>query len=361
MSDDLKPAAPGDGELQVNGEEGACWTGLRKIDADSPEFLETVSKCLPADVSDTVMEFHASFRSRYRRYEILLILLALCGIGWFVYLYFPRPIPAPSLKFAWHYRGPRFPGDSPFLDPYTRACEAYNDEHYEKSIAILQAPLSSMEEKILPRHDALFYLYFASCERAGSTRGGMGPISWARRLVGQDRDNLMWHYFLVLSPRRAFPSCGKFYEEVRAGKWRDNWERKLQDVNQALEDLQILEEKSDNRRRLPQRDEIKKQLTLLKAELLTFKWILKGGRGTADFPDDNLGDPGVDAREEAWRLIDEQQERPFVELKVFILKTLLEQDSWYNQIYWNSAAHGTRTPLTERMKQEEATLTGGGR
>ena len=132
-------------------------------------------------------------------------------------------------------------------------------------------------------------------------------------------------------------------------------------MNQALEDLQILEEKSDNRRRLPQRDEIKKQLTLLKAELLTFKWILEGGRGTADFPDDNLGDPGVDAREEAWRLIDEQQERPFVELKVFILKTLLEQDSWYNQIYWNGAAHGTRTPLTERMKQEEAALTGGGR
>lgn len=362
MSDDRKPVPFGGGELQTSGGggEGAISTELRNVDADSPAFLATVSSCLPADVSETVVEFHTSARNRYRRFEILLILLALCGVGWFVYLYFPKPIPAPPFQFTWQYRGPLFPGDSPWLESYRQASGEFDREHYETALRILKKSIDEMGENLPAGHDALFYLYFVSCENgAAGPEVWRGGVSLARRLVGQEPDNLMWHYFLVLSQRECFPGCAECYQALKEGSWKDNWQWKLLETNQALKNLQTLESKIQKRLTpLPQEKEILKQLALFQAELLTLKWMLQGGEGTAEF-DDDANDPGVSSREEAWRIIDEMEEQPFVKLKILILEILLEQDSQFNSIYWNGKSRGTKTPLTERLQQEMRVLKGG--
>ncbi|WP_294506789.1 hypothetical protein [uncultured Victivallis sp.] len=345
--------APGGGELRNAGEKGAISTGVRRIDADSPAFLSAVANCLPADVSGTVVEFHASARNRYRRFEILLIVLALCAVGWFVYLYFPRPVPAPPFHFMWQYRGPNFPGNSAYLEAYRRASGEFELEHYEAALRILRQSIEAMGENLPAGHDALFYLYFVSCENGAVESGGWrGGVSLAQRLVGYEPDNLMWRYFLVLSQRRCFPDCPEFFRQLRQGQWVGNWQRGLLDVDQALKSVRLLESKIDSRRRpLPQEKEVRTQLALFQAELLTLKWMLEGGSGTSRFPD-NEDDPGVDSREEAWSIIDGRREKPFVGLKIFILGTLLGQDSWYNDIYWNGAYRGTKAPLAERLKLE---------
>ena len=361
MSDEQELAPSGGGKLQTTGESGAISTEVRKIDAASPAFLATVSSCIPADVSGTVVDFHASARNRYRRIEILLIVLGLCAVAWFVYLYFPRPVPAPPFQFSWQYRGPNFPGNSPYLEAYRRASGEFELEHYESAYRVLKASIETMGGGALPSgHDALFFLYFVSGENGAVDQNGRrGCISLAQRLIGQEPDNLMWRYFLVLSQRRCFPDCPEFYRELQEGKWTNHWQRGLLEMDQALTGERVLELKIANLRHpLPQEKEVRTQLALFHAELLTLKWMLEGGRGSAEFPD-NVNEPGVAAREEAWSIIDGRRERPFVELKVFILETLLEQDSSINHIFWNGEYRRKKAPLVERLKQEKRALEGG--
>ena len=360
MSGEQELAPSGDGRGETTGGSGAISNEVRQIDADSPAFLAAVSGCLPPDVVATVLEGHIAFRHRYRRIEILLIVLGLCAVGWFVYLYFPKPIPAAPFQFTWRYSGPRFPGDSPWLKEYRRACGEFEEEHYETALRILKVPLSGMEERIPVGHDELFYLYFVSCERAGNKREWTAAVSWARKLIGNDPDNPMWRYFLVMSLRRSLGSCPDFYRQLRENSLRIPWERKLLDVNQALKELVTLERKLDYRRNpFPRRREISTQLTLFRAELLTLKWMLEGGRGTAVFPD-NRDDPGVAAREEAWNSIRNRTQIPFIKLRIFILELLLEQDEWDNFIYWDGRYRTTKNSLASRLRFEREALKGDG-
>ncbi|MBS1369156.1 MAG: hypothetical protein HPZ91_04275 [Lentisphaeria bacterium] len=330
----------------------------RKIAPDSPEFIEVVSGSLPREVSAVVTEHYAAARHGYRRIEILAILVALLGVVWFIYLYYPKAMSALPFKFEWRYSGPRFPTDSPYIEDYRQARIHFDADHYATAIRVVKGPLSRMEERILPRQDELFYIYFASCEGAEERKEWAGAVSWARRLVGEQPDNLQWRYFLVLSQRRGLGSCEDFLAGLQKGEMKDNWEWKLLEVDQALKALQALEGKIGHLRKpLPDQERVITQLTLLKAELLTLKWMLEGGKGTARFPDD-LGQPGVDAREKAWQFCAGRKLEPFLKLQIFILKVLLEQDSIMNHIYWNGKECKTKKDLQDCRKELDESLKG---
>ena len=110
-----------------------------------------------------------------------------------------------------------------------------------------------------------------------------------------------------------------------------------------------------------------RQLKYSLACLLTTRWMLEGGEGKGEFPDD-YGDPGVQWREEAWRICcetddgrnsDGAERRELVEyyaLRRFIAQTLINQSGKFNYYYWNGEEHFANNALAEELKMLKTRL-----
>lgn len=328
---------------------------MRRAEPGSPLFLEVVSSCLPSDVAGVVTSQQRNSRRGYRRFEVIAIVLALAGAVWFVWAYFPKPLPALPFKFEWRYEGPPLKLDSPYYSLYRKVRADFDADHGEAVIRALNDPLDAMvRDRSFAGQEELFYLYFVSCGRTVSRfTDWMRARSFAEELLRADPDNLQWRYFHLLLEWRHLGSCRDFYKLLRKHRC-DDWQQRLDEVVLAIRDLRDLRSKVLERKTPPgNAAEIVKQLDLWEAEFLIFSWMLEGGRGTAAFPD-NLGKPGVDAREDAWLLTrkheDDRSASEFLILQLFMLDVLLEQDGWFNTIYWNGKTHTSRKLLEEKRE-----------
>jgi len=326
---------------------------------DTPEFRRELGDCLPPAVAETVWAAREAARRPYRRIEIIGILLLLACFAWGVYRYFPEPLRPLPFKFEWRYAGPSFPARSPDFGLYKTVRADFERDRYEAVVRELER--GGAVDRILALEDfggadELLFVYFAGC---GSTlcRFTQTPTETERRYaraetaVKRDPDNLQWHYFMVNLRRRQFGDYHRFTPPV------DPAERARQavEVETALADLRRLREKLNELHRSPGNgSEIRKQLELIECELLVFDWMLRGYIEANDFYD-NENDPGVAGREQAWEIAcrydGDPQARQFLEVRKFIVDTLLAQDSWYNRIFWNGRTHSSQQAL-RGMQQE---------
>ena len=325
----------------------------RKIEPDSDGFLAGVAACLPPDVAGTVAARRKSAHRGYRRIEIVAILILLAAAAGSVFFWFPKPLPALPFQLDWRYEGPRLTPGSPDIGLYRRARADFDAQRYEAVVRTLNDPLGLLLwERNWTGRDELFYLYFVSCgKNVSHFTDWTRALSFSDALVKSDPDNLQWRYFQLLLNRRKLGSYRDFYDSLRHVPLKD-WQFRLDSVREMLRDLRDLRGKVLERKHLPgDRETILKQLDLWEAEFLTFEWMLEGGRGGGSFPDD-FGTPGVEAREQAWLLTCKHEDAPdsraFLDLQLFTLDVLLEQDTLLNRIFWNGAVHGSRKPLEAR-------------
>ncbi len=335
----------------------------RKLEPDTDEFYTEVASCLPPDVAGIVAARRKSIGRKYRRFEILLILLALTVIAWLVNFNFPKPLPARPFLFEWRYDGPRVAVDSPDLPLYRKVRADFDAGRYEAVIRALNDPLAiAIWTQETAGKEELFFLYFTSCGKSVSP-----DTDWTRApalieaLVKADPDQLQWRYLQLLLKRRQLGSYREFYRSLQRAPEK-RWQTQLDSIRETLRGLRVLRGKIMERgNSLDDQEALRKRLDFWEAEFLVFAWMLEGGRGGGAFQD-NANSPGVTDRERAWVLTrDYPDDIDGLALRHFILDVLLEQDKPLNRIYWNGEAHRTRAPLEDERRKIETRLSGTGR
>ncbi len=345
---------------------------LAPVAPDTPDFAVEVGRCLAPGIAETVAQMRQERRRGYRRYELIAILLLLAAAALFIYWYFPAPLPAVPFQFEWRFAGARYAPSGAAAAEYRAALEDFGKERYDAVVRRLEPVVrEAVGRGEFRDRDELFYVFFTACGRSlGSGNGGAQTLlawQWAETadlVADADPDQLQWRYLSVWLRRRILGGYESFYRDLQRGIYRLNWNLLDRQIQRALRQVETLRSRMADRRKLPQSAvQMGKQLDLLQAELLTFAWMVNGGRGGAEFPDDR-GEAGVEYREDALALIRRHEldadARQFLELHRFLLETVMAQGGGYfNSLFWGGKQVYLLKPLQEELDMVKGRLANG--
>lgn len=304
--------------------------------ADRKELLDVCVENLPSSVAAGVRAGVEGGERRYSYLHILLILLALGGGFFLMYLFFPdtsiRVVESEKLLIADTF--PAFPRDGAGRAEYVRAIRLYNDKHYDECCRLLAPLADRVLQELGPDGGKLFFLYLDSARR-----GTISPPERdkAREFAGKLREKLPDSLEVRLLEIELTPEVllryAKLPESVRSvpGVY-----------------FRRLDEAEKKRRSLGRDDKkIIRYLELTRAGLLLSGFVAEGRE--KNFPDDDLQSPGVAFREEALKIARRYPDsREAWEMRRFIAKTIKDHSYPGNFYYWD----GERRYAPRHLDQE---------
>ncbi len=189
------------------------------------------------------------------------------------------------------------------------------------------------------------------------------------QLSKEEPDNAVWP---IASMRLSYGDTMDYrrFFELSKTKMRD-WQYYLSRCNYVLTECDRLEQ-IQRRRIAAAEDDYKPRLRSALTDILAVqcsvyasKWILEGGEGKANLPDDE-GDRGVASREKAVRIAMDKdadcgkfkESTPeFYEVRNFIALTIKSQaNGLFNSYFWNGEKYSRITPLQREINKTSSKL-----
>ncbi len=313
---------------------------LSVVQGESNEFRSLVKEAFPPTISEEVCEIRRGSEQGYSRLGILVTILFCVTVLYLSYNYWPRPIPPVSTK-AIDVKDDTPPVQKDYMVLAKVAQELLAAKKYTECAHLLLEPLESMMkitddagQKKCRDNRKLFVLY-CSAVIDGKLRYDYAWkckdfLSFFQKI---EPDDFKWHSFwLMLESDELL----RFFERIETTNLM-----RLARIETCLEkaDYVILRDGELNK------GEHQEGLNLIKTKLLIAAWLLKGA--STGLPD-NIGDPGVYEREQAYSLACQYpNSRDFIRLRIFILDKMITHSGIFNKYYFRGNVYFSNTWLED--------------
>ena len=334
---------------------------------ESPEFEVLLRKNLPPEILPDVLTNWRGVSARTSRLRLFAAILFLLASAALLYYLFPPAVHqdlVPHGGVMIRDRSEGLPFASAFRSLYRDAADGYDRGDYHTVCRRLKPAAEQIARAGDSKSYALVFLYFKALRQLHKSKSG---DSHAAALLGDlmknDPDNPAWAQFhFEFSPR----ICSVLdYERVarllhQDPSFRSSIRLQLHNADIALKNL-------DNLRSITNpakfsEAELKKyqeDYDLFEVKLRLSRWLLQGSAAGLPVLPDNEHDPGVFEREKALRIAMKHENsacEDFWRARLFLAKTLIDQDSPLNHIYWKGRYHTTRDALKREIQNCEQRL-----
>lgn len=330
----------------------------RRCRIGDQDFNERLSAILPDDIGPVLLQQLAHKRQQTHPLFIpaLLLFFALCLF--FMYSFFPRQLP--TVQGRAFIPAPAYvaPQNKEFYEIFKKAEKAYRRQAFQESHQLLLPLLEQLEQQIpLSEATTLLYYYFNSLHEGLFSPADLGK---ARGLLSQlctsDPEQILWkiYYVVFTTPDLDYQQT---LQELNEGRLEQTWEIRLLHLKKLMKYLDqatLIKQKKLAKDKNQQR-QYEIVLDLLKSKVLINRWLLEGGKGKSKLPDD-LRDPGVEFREQAYQIASRnayRQHLEFLQIRHFIVLTLKNQHHFANPFFFN----GREYILADVLNQEMENLT----
>ncbi|MBP5672344.1 MAG: hypothetical protein J6X49_08135 [Victivallales bacterium] len=351
----------------LRGENGCVCLPVKKTEPfDEPTTQEAlVVRVLPTGVRhEVVRQLQAEDARRSPAYWVMVVAVLAASLV-VVWMHFPREMPVESLSSVLDIKTKNVPATSEYFDLYLLAKDSFDSKQYNKCASDLAEKIPELLEKrtrLGETHDRLLYYFFESV-RLGNVDAKTREMAEKTidEFASRNHDEMKWHIMRIQLRAQEFLDVELLFANLISGVYKKTWKEKLDENITWIDYVRPLVKRVENQISSGDRtDETLENLRQLKyslARLLTTRWMLEGGEGKSDFPDD-YGDAGVQHREEAWRICCEQsnggdRKRELVEyygLRRFIAQVLFDQSKRFNYYYWNGEEHFSNAALRDEIK-----------
>ena len=322
-------------------------------EAGTAPFRRLLERTLPPEIaSELTAEFDPAAH-RSSRLRIALAALLTAAIAALAWLLFPRTSPEPIQALGTrdlHRDPPSF--FSSYRRAYDRALEAYKDRRYAACAEQLLPHVAKLADAP-PGENAPVALLFFDAIRAGapSPEVRAAACDAAAALVRNDPEDPRWRLCDLELNHRARLDCEGLLRALKAGEYRQSsgiyaLEGRL---NEALASVRKARQNA-----APDDQWLQTLLDYAEARLLVSHWMVEGGEGTADFPDDWPDSRGVASREKALAICSRHPRvKEFRALRRFLAATVLEQVGPVDYYWWNGGRWFYKDPLNEILMEAD--------
>ncbi|MBR0458713.1 MAG: hypothetical protein IJJ26_05720 [Victivallales bacterium] len=345
----------------------------REVATGTSEELQVFAKTVPPDIAQVLTA--PPVADGHSPLQLIFAICFLFLLGVLVWHQFPRELPPPPPTPVVNTNGlPSVPRKDPLFALHQKANQLYSDNQYAECAELLNPHISDILKQQDHTHDRILAIFF------DSVRKGVVPpsiranaIASSQKKAEQNPDNIDWLLLSIHLKAQHLIDYHSLYANLQRGEYLENgslgrqkYFNDLRIVRQTLSRLSstIRARTTELDQRGDTRDKALKdllRLRLVEAKLLTAQWMLRGGQGSARFPDDD-GDPGVYDRERALQLTrhpvpgfnDNSQNLSidFLWLRLFLANTVYTQaEGLFNQFLWNNRTHFSRSALKEEIER----------
>ena len=315
---------------------------LKEVRGDSDDFRSLVKEAFPPAISEEVCEIRKGSEEGHSRLGILVTVLFCVAVAWMAYRLWPRPMPPVSTK-AMDVKDDTPPVQKEYADLAKEAQRLLDAKKYNECAHLLLKPLDGVfqtmteDDRSWRGNLKLFVLYCSAVIDGKLGREYSNKCkAFLSKLQQLEPDDFKWHsYWLVLESEELL----KNFQRIEGGN------------NVRLLRVELCLSKIDY---VIRRDaelnggEHREGLDLIKAQLLTTLWLLKGiDRGLPDDKDS----PGVSEREEAYALAGRYPNgSDFIALRLFILDKMLSHSGIFNRYYFKGNVYYSNSTLEDERK-----------
>ena len=333
------------------------------VPTDSTEMHLTVAKVFPDEVSRALLAEHQAPRG-HSPLQLLFAMLCLCGSAYVFWLFFPHANPAGTPLKTTEIETVSIQKKSPYYDLAVEAQTLFKAGNYGDCARLLRPHIPDLLKQRTDVSNDRLLLLFIDAVRIGpidkETR--RFAVNTVRRQARDFPDHVEWQVLLLFLTEDAYLDYERLYRNIWRGDYLDFfWQnRSINAIHRILDQVRTLIKSCDqtilvNPQRKEQLTKARLNLRFIQASLLTSQWMLIGGKGKTNFPDD-FGDPGVYEREEALRITHHPspgygpQGLPipidFLRLRLFLARRVLEQSGQlFNSFQWNGQRHNNQDEL----------------
>ena len=328
-----------------------------EIAKGSDEFYEILAQNVPDELSS---ELQALVRHKHPRYSLVQVLMAsitLVGLVSLAVWLFPKSTLVPpkyeDIKNIYVIvSGPweKLTRETDVLLEQHRPAECINlvKQHSDALETALATPT---KEALLPLRHLFINLANAFRQLPSLNRNSSELLGkfmrWLKKAETVEPDEVVWPFLQIeLQAKQILPSHKWGYKSYLANTENSHSQAQIYLLLKQIDDIETRMKTFED---LGAEKSVVslKSLHLIQCMLLLRLWPLEGGR---DLPDDE-GAPGVEAREKALKIaLRYPEEMEFLNIRAFILDTLVNGDNLFNRIYYN----GKTSYSAKELKNELA-------
>ena len=329
------------------------------VPMDTTEMHLAVARVFPDEVSRALLAEHQAPRG-HSPLQLFFALLCLGGMSYLLWYIFPHANPASAPLKTTEIETVAVKKKSPYFDLAVEAQALFNAGNYGECARALRPHIPDLlKQRVDESNDRLLLLFFDAVR--------IGPIdkethrfavNLVRRQTKDFPDHVEWQVLLLALSEENFLDYERLYRDI----WRGNYSnvfirnRSVTSIYNLLHRIRKLIKSCDqtilvNPQRKEQLTKARINLRFMQASLLTSQWMLIGGKGKTNFPDD-FGAPGVYEREEALRITRHPDPGcksipiDFLRLRLFLARRVLEQSGGlFNSFHWNGQKHNSQDDL----------------
>lgn len=344
----------------------------RQLHGEPEVQRQVMQRTLPPDISADLFEMLQVEDRGNNLLQFLIFFAALAVILVLMWFCFPRPggpdefVKDPVAKIETS----ALPKNNKFYELEKQAEKYYADGMYVKCAQLIVDNLEEFLDDRSGQYDRLLY-FFLDSVRMGNFPKQDQICRKARTAVNtvaaRHRDEIKWELMRLSLNCQEFHDPNYLLKDLRRGKYVNEWRELFENGRHTLSTLEHLIGQREMKLRAGEvTAEMLDEYIMLKVfqvKILVGLWMLEGGEGKADFADGLESSPGVRWREEAWQISGEPDEvnsilgnnkrRPleFLEIRRFILKTLISQKEFWKPCYWNGERRWTDADLQNELNR----------
>lgn len=312
------------------------------VQGESDDFRSLVKETFPPEISEEVCEIRKESETGHSRLGVLVTALFCVAVMGLSYRLWPRPMPPVDIK-AMNVKDDTPAVNKEYAELAKEAQRLLDAKKYNECAHLLLGPLQrlfdSMDEDGQPLRGnlKLCVLYSSAVIDGKLDRDYSGKCkTFLLMLQKLEPDDIKWHsYWLSLEADELL----KDFERIESGN------------NLRLMRIEACLKKTDyviRRDGELDKGRNKENLELVKAQLLTAAWLLKGA--DQKWPDDE-GDIGVYERELAYSIAAKYPNaKEFMALRIAILDKMITHSNIFNKYYFRGNVYYSNNTLVEERK-----------